>query len=410
MKEKLTINNVVINYDNTTKFKKNGIYFHFLHDISSSNNLLKTKLLCSILNKETKKYNEVELTLKKYYLNNLAISFYTTEVKNKIDFVLGIHYIDMPFNSNIEIVKEALELASELLFNPKINSKGFEKKLYKKQLKDIIDTFNVSQTQKNKYAAYKFNECLDKDSKLYQSRILSIKDLLKETPKSLYEYYKELISNNLIVNVIGKTDVKLVEEFIKNKFSDVNNYQLEKNVNIYPLNEYKEVSIKDDRFDQGIIYKLYQLDCNKKAFDAILLTSIIGQSNSRLFKYVREEKGLCYSIYGNYLPTYGVFIVNCSTFKDKIDECLKAIDYVMEDIINNGVNQKELDNVKKQATLSLLGIDDDINGIDRYFINAFLDSKPLTIKQKIDKYNKAKIEDVNTVRKYIKKLITFTLR
>lgn len=81
-----------------------------------------------------------------------------------------------------------------------------------------------------------------------------------------------------------------------------------------------------------------------------LVSTILGGSmSSRLFQRVREDEGLCYSVYSfhsSYRDT-GAFGVYCGTSSEKYERALKLILDELDIIVNKGISESELDDAKR---------------------------------------------------------------
>ena len=92
-------------------------------------------------------------------------------------------------------------------------------------------------------------------------------------------------------------------------------------------------------------------------FAFVMMSSILGGSmSSRLFQTVREDKGLCYSIY-SYCSNYykeGVFSVYTALSRDTEEKAIKLIKDVITDFTENGVTDDEVRCVCEQAKSNIL--------------------------------------------------------
>ena len=88
-----------------------------------------------------------------------------------------------------------------------------------------------------------------------------------------------------------------------------------------------------------------------------LLSDILGGgSSSRLFQSVREERGLCYSVYssGASFAETGILGVYTACGKDTERQALEVIRAEIEKLVQDGVSQKELDRVREQIKANLV--------------------------------------------------------
>ncbi len=92
-------------------------------------------------------------------------------------------------------------------------------------------------------------------------------------------------------------------------------------------------------------------------FTLQLLSSILGGGmSSRLFQQVREQRGLCYSIYsyGTCHDDTGYFGVYTALGKETERQALETVRAVIQDVADHGVTQEELDRAREQSKANVL--------------------------------------------------------
>lgn len=102
---------------------------------------------------------------------------------------------------------------------------------------------------------------------------------------------------------------------------------------------------------KGLSYK------DKDIYKLFILNSIIGGGmSSRLFQEVRENKGLCYTIYSTNVPTYetGSFEIYTATDPNKINDALEAIIVELKKLFKEEITDEELNRAKIKAKSSIL--------------------------------------------------------
>lgn len=88
-----------------------------------------------------------------------------------------------------------------------------------------------------------------------------------------------------------------------------------------------------------------------------ILSTVLGAGMSaRLFQKVREEKGLCYSIYsyGAGHADTGLFCIYTALGKDTEADALSAILEVVADVAEHGVTPEELDRAREQSKANVI--------------------------------------------------------
>jgi predicted Zn-dependent peptidase len=96
---------------------------------------------------------------------------------------------------------------------------------------------------------------------------------------------------------------------------------------------------------------------DKRRFTLQLLSSILGGGmSSRLFQQVREQRGLCYSIYsyGACHDDTGYFAVYTALGRETESQALDTILQVIRTFTREGVTQAELDRAREQSKANVL--------------------------------------------------------
>ncbi|MPM48458.1 putative zinc protease [bioreactor metagenome] len=94
-----------------------------------------------------------------------------------------------------------------------------------------------------------------------------------------------------------------------------------------------------------------------RRFSLQLLSSILGGGmSSRLFQEVREQQGLCYSIYsyGASHAETGIFAIYTALGKETERQALETICRVVREFAQTGPEQEELDRAREQSKANVL--------------------------------------------------------
>ncbi len=96
---------------------------------------------------------------------------------------------------------------------------------------------------------------------------------------------------------------------------------------------------------------------HKSRFPLLILNTILGGGmSSRLFRTIREDKGLAYSIY-SYLEKFvdsGIYGIYAGTDKNKVQQCIDLIWKELKRITTEKISEKELSKIKSQIKGSLM--------------------------------------------------------
>lgn len=98
---------------------------------------------------------------------------------------------------------------------------------------------------------------------------------------------------------------------------------------------------------------------------AILDQLLGGGISSRLFQVVREDHGLCYSIYSDHVAfgDSGYMEVYFATTAGQVDNSLQLIDLVIKDLVSRGVTEEEMTVAKRYLRAQLLLSMDDSGSV-----------------------------------------------
>ena len=140
------------------------------------------------------------------------------------------------------------------------------------------------------------------------------------------------------------------------------------------------------------------LDYNSpKRFALQLLSAILGGGVSRLFQQVREQQGLCYSIYsyGAGHAETGVFCIYTALNKETEAKALATIHRVIDDFLANGPTTEELERAREQSKANvIMGLESTQSRMSHAGRSLLFSGEILTPEQIIDAYDRVTREDV----------------
>ncbi len=247
-----------------------------------------------------------------------------------------------------EHVEDSLEILSDIFFNSK-----FDKSELEKEKGVIIEEINMSEDTPE-------DICLDLLSESYYGKqglgrtILGpAKNIKRFTPKDVRDYMvKYYTADNVVISLAGDVDVdksiKFVEEYFAQRFTDKKGFMQVETKIPAPKHLYKSKSIEQSHI--GFAMKGYT--ANDKLSDAFSLANIIlgGGMSSRLFQKIREELGLCYSIY-SYSSQYkdnGLLEIYAGVNTASRDLAVNAIVEEVRNFKKNGITEQEFIRAKEQ--------------------------------------------------------------
>jgi predicted Zn-dependent peptidase len=189
-----------------------------------------------------------------------------------------------------------------------------------------------------------------------------IQDITRE--KLMTFYHKNFTANKLIISIAGNFKPDEVTNLIED-LSFRTSYECIENKKPLRLSSEK---FGFTRMQAEHIHVLTGSVIQQNSFEFSLLTSLLsvllGDSfSSRLFKKVRDELGLCYTITTStdgFRDEY-LFSIYFSVEQSKYDKAIEAVNGVICDLLEHGLKDGELEKIKKQRIGEILLSNDNLS-------------------------------------------------
>lgn len=177
---------------------------------------------------------------------------------------------------------------------------------------------------------------------------------------ALYAFYAQAYTRaNLIISIAGNVDPAVVLTLIEAAFVDMpDGAVIPSQQTLPPLAGPAIDVLHDDSEQVHFCLSLVGVGMNDADRRAMLVFDAIvgGNSTSRLFQEIREERALAYTI-GSYSREYhdtGKWVVSASVDSDAIAETIDAVMTVLRDVKARGLTEAELAQVKEQVNGGIL--------------------------------------------------------
>lgn len=292
----------------------------------------------------------------------------------------------------------SLDILSDMLFNSKFDSEEIEK-----EKSVIIEEINMSEDMPEDVLGDLHSIAIwEKDS--LSMPILGTSSTVRSfTRNQLLDYvHSYYIPDNSVISICGKVDMKEIEKLVERYFGQwISN---NKKITQYSSPEtFRNHLIKQKDIEQlHISLGLYGLETgNDEAYSLLVLNNMFGGgASSILFQKIREEKGLCYSIY-SYLSSYkntGVLSIYTGLNPKYALEAVKLINEEVEKFSSTEITEDKLIKLKEQLKGSyMLGLESTSsrmfsNGKSYLFLNRI--NTPSDVLRKIDNINKTSVKNV----------------
>lgn len=225
----------------------------------------------------------------------------------------------------------------------------------------------------------------------------------------LMEFYeKYYVGKNIVISVAGHFDKDQILEWIRYYFEGI------------PSGEQADPGqapvfapvlwTKERDIEQNHICLAFDC-CSNLSEERYVMTvanNIFGGNmNSRLFMKIRDEMGMTYAIYsyGSSFEQAGLFQIYAAMQPSQTQEVLDAIFGEIENVIQNGVTQKELDIAIKQIQAELiLGNESSYNRMSGLGKSLLIRDVVVPLDEELEKIQQVTVEDVRAFfEKYLQK-------
>lgn len=409
--EKVNLEAYNLHFITTDKFKTTTISVNF-REKAKKEDITIRKFLFQMLCSTSLKYNTnrlFEIKLEDLYSTSLGHS--NTLFGNLINSYIDIKFLNEDY-SDENLLNDAIEFLFELIFNPNVKDGKFDTKTFN-QIKDRMNLILDSKKENiQKYTLNRSLELMDINDPISFNLWGYKEDLDKITEESLYEYYKEVLKNDIVdIFIVGNVDKNKIVGIFKEKFkiNTIKNNEIDSFITYNKCPKAKtvieEMNLKQSKI--SIILKVLNLSMFERRYVLPLYTSILGSGGtSRLFTNVREKNSLAYTITAMPKMPNSIVMIYGGIDEENFEKALKLI---KKEIKLKKVTEEELENAKKEyiASVNIL-FDSPANIINYYFgIEVF---NADTIEVKKENYNKVTISDIENLANKIKVAMIYLLK
>lgn len=304
-------------------------------------------LAASVVKQGTKKYSNFELA-------NLL---------DEKGIKLGLSCGNDTFSINMQTTQNELESALDVL-NEVVNNPVFSVSETEKMKSLRIADLKKIEDNAMSMAIDEFKSQAFSGSYYGQSYKTLLKSLPTLTPLDIKQYYSEILNpKNIVITVVGNVDDKKIADEMtrifpskqgkKITFADVkpNNFIPQKNID--------KVLVKPDTQTAWVFagYKTCDIFNQKDLAALRIINAILGEGmSSRLFKSLREEKGLAYVVGSTIFQNIsdGAFVAYIGTNNQSVQVAKEGLLSQIEKLKTEYVSQKELQEAKDKILGNLV--------------------------------------------------------
>ena len=335
----------------TDRFKTVQMRVHLKRPIKKDEITIRN-ILNDILINTTKKYPTIrDIEIKTEDLYNFEAGSNSYKSGNYSIMSLSCTFLDEKF-TEAGVLDESIKFFMDFLMEPNVVDGKFDSNAFtytKECLKNYIESIKDNPRQ---YSVLRLREEMDLDSPISYRSCGYIEDLEKITEENLYEYYLDVLKNDVIdIFIIGNVDSSRIENIIDECINIERvqpTYELGHSIdNTEIRGDIKEVEeiepINQSKLSLGI--KVYDMDDYEKKYTLNALSFILGGSgDSKLFKKLREENSLCYYVSCSPSMLSSDMIVTSGIDGADYEKAVELIKEAILDIQNGNVTDTEVQN------------------------------------------------------------------
>lgn len=412
--EKIEMGAYNIHLIKSDNFKTTSISVNFREKIKEEEITIR-RFLFQMLCTTTKKYNTPRLLeIKTEDLYSLSLKESALKYGNIINSYIDIKFLNEEFTDS-NLINDSLELLFEIIFNPNVVDNKFDSKTFNFVKKELNLSLESLKENPGKYASINALKEMDSNDPVSFSLWGNEIDLNNINESNLYEYYKNMLKNNIIdVFIVGKFDGEKIINYFKENFK-INTIKMNSLEPFLTYDKCNKTIEKCEVFPNlkqsklKIICKILDLSMFERRYVLPLYTSILGgDANSRLFMNVREKESLAYSISASNKGPNSVMIISAGIDKDNYNKTVKIIKKELENM-KKEITDEELDGAKQQI-LNVIDslLDSPENIINYYFGIEVFNSDDVLEKKKL--FNSVSKKDILKLATKVKIAMIYLLK
>ncbi len=397
----------------TDRFKTVTVEVIFRRKIVKEEITIRNILKAVLLNSNSYFPSEKELIKETENLYDLKLISSNNITGNYTNLSFKVRFLSEKYIEDITD-KECIKFLLDIIFKPNIKNNEFNKNIVdncKRQLeKNII-------SQKDNKITYSIFKLLEKfkDYPYSYNPNGYLEDLKKINEKTLYEYYKSVIDNDIVdIFIVGNTDFDKAKEIFKEYFSTRTYAKNTKNITVKELphttkiNTFKEID-EVNQTQLTILCSINNLtDFERKYTLSVYSNMLGGTSNSILFDAVREKNSYAYYINSINKSYDNIMIIFSGIEPNTTDKVLDIIKKKLINITKGEFDKNNLENSKETIISGIKAAKDSPSGIiNTYFAKELVGSGDF--EERIENIKKITTNDIINISKKIKIHSIYTL-
>lgn len=340
-------------------------------------------------------------TMARYLENLYGASLSAGVMKKGEEHVIAFdaETISDSFAANGEkLLSELIRLLLSVIFDPVCENGGFKSEYVEREKKNAVDRIKSVINDKRRYARQRCTEEMCKGESYAISGLGTIEGIEKITPESLYDYYRQMVSESVIdIFVCGEADAEKIAAEIKGIDIPLKKAERPKTDILKKSGDVRHITEKME-ITQGKLSIGFRTNIKPDDDDFIALmaaNSVFGAgAHSKLFNNVREKLSLCYYAASQLDRLKGLMVVDAGiefkNFQKAYDEILVQLEAVKK----GDISDFELESSISALVNSYRSAYDDPRFLQGIWLGEFAAGTNMTPEDYISKIEKVTKDDI----------------
>ena len=397
----------------TDKFKTLAVKIVFRRPIVK-NEITIRNVLSDLFMQSTKKYpTKRDLTIRAQDLYACEYSITNNRLGNYITTTFHLNCLNDKYTEKGNF-NEAVRFLGEVIFNPDVNDNKFNKEKIDIVKTNCRSTLNSIKEDSANYSLVRMFEEFDSEAACSYRLAGYLEDLDNINESNLYDYYLSMLEHDLVdVFVLGDFDFNSIINIFR-EVIDLRTFKKQRVPYILEEKSVRKIQEFNEKIDNSqsklsMACRVNGLSEYERNYVLTLYNVILGGGcDSKLFKEVREENSLCYTVYSVPNKLDNVLIIQAGIDKDNYEKTVKLIEKDMDDMCKGKFNDSDI-SIAREYYLTALEevLESSDRIIDNYLMMELIGTD--TVEKKREMIGKVTKDEIIRVAKKVKLDTVFLL-
>ncbi len=314
---------------------------------------------------------------------------------------------DEMLSGDESLLKQGLALINEIIFHPKVEGEALDKSIVNREKQTLTQKIKSLKDDKMSYANTRLIDEMCKEES-YRFHVHGYEEDLNDiTAENLYEYYKDMLSNDdMDVYVQGNLDPDEVQQIVQGtiKRQSAPNRSENKTTQQDAPSEVKEI-VERQNIQQGKLHLGYRTSIrygDKDYYALQVFNGIFGGfPSSKLFMNVREKHSLAYYAASRFESHKGLLLVFSGIDPNDYEQAKDIIEKQMDAMKAGEFSEEDVQETKQLVVNQLRETMDNQHGLIELMYHQVLSGSKVTPNEIIENVERVTHEDVLQVAKKV---------